>query len=250
MADDSALPDFLVIGAARCGTSSLFANLRKHQSIVAPVPKAFRANKTNTKEIHFFDKNSKYYKGMEFYKTFFMGQRNNPSDLVFEATPNYLFVPEVPARIEKSFPHPEKLKFIVMLRNPVDRAWSHYCGWQKKCGWRMDALVSPDHEIIKKGFYDDQLKRWFKIFDRAQFLIIRSEDFFIKPRTIIKSCFDFLGVDSQWIDDFTYYDPIKTYKRTDKLPVEYRRTMKTIFKAHTVELEEMLGRSFAWSRRY
>jgi len=238
------LPDFLIIGAARCGTSSLHANLARHPRIKPPNPLAFKLFAANHKEIHFFDKNFKFKKGVNYYRSFFVGPPQK--FFYFESTPNYLYQPKVPARVKALLPN---AKFIVMLRNPVDRAWSHYSNWQKKCGWPESILYDPHSEILKKGIYHEQLARWFERFDRKQFFIIRSEDFFANERLVIKKTFEFLGLQPALDTITVYYDPRKRKKGNPPMTVKLRRDLKTFYRPHNNELEAMLGRSFGWLRK-
>lgn len=238
------LPDFLIIGAARCGTSSLHASLARHPKIKSPNRFAFKQFASNYKEIHFFDKEVKFKKGVDFYRSFFVGP---PQEFYyFESTPNYLFQPKVPARVKALLP---KAQFIVMLRNPVDRAWSHYSNWQKKCGWPESILYDPHSEILKKGIYHEQLSRWFEHFDRKQFFIIRSEDFFANERLVIKKTLEFLGLQPTIDTTTVYYDPVKKKKGNPPMSVKLRRDLKTFYRPHNNELEQLLGRNFGWLRK-
>ena len=113
------LPDFLIIGAARSGTTSLYQYLTEHPSIIPGVGK----------EIYFFDK--KFKKGINWYKSFFptkfsmaiIKNKQKTKCITGEATPRYLHYPHAPKRIFEFLP---KIKLIVLLRNPIDRAYSHY----------------------------------------------------------------------------------------------------------------------------
>src|SRR5690242_8679107 len=102
-------PHFLIIGAQRCGTTSLFEYLANHPEIVPP----------SVKKIHFFD--SEYEKGEAWYRARFPVLENG--FITGEATPYYLFHPRVPKRVRNWNPN---VKLIVLLRNPVDRAYSHF----------------------------------------------------------------------------------------------------------------------------
>lgn len=101
------LPDFIIIGAQKCGTTSLFNYLSKHPDVSLP----------EEKEIHFFDKF--YNKGINWYKKNFL----NDGMLTGEATPYYIYHPHVTVRISSCCPN---AKLIVMLRNPIDRAYSNF----------------------------------------------------------------------------------------------------------------------------
>jgi len=239
-------PDFLIIGASRCGTSSLFINLLKHPQLRGPnlpLPQY-----PNQKECHFFDKkfNDPKY-GLDWYKKRFQDPRNNI--VFFEATPNYLFIPKVPELVFRYMPH---AKFIVMLRNPVNRAWSHFYHWRRRADWNLDTLKQRDHEIIKKGIYWQQLERWFQFFKREQFLIIRSEDFFIDPKLIISQCFEFVGLSEYDFDEksIMYWDPRREYlvskRRYGTIPLTNAKWLRNFYVRHNKRLENLLGRDFGW----
>lgn len=238
------LPDFIIIGAARCGTSSLWANLAEHPRLKPPDPRAFKQFASNHKEIHFFDKEIKFKKGVDFYRSFFIGPPQR--FYYFESTPNYLYMPKVPERVKAIAPN---AKFIAMLRNPVDRAWSHFSNWRKKCGWTESILYDPNYEILKKGIYHEQLARWFEHFDQSQFLIIRSEDYFANEHRIIKEALTFIGVEPVVKIKPVYYDPRKQKKGNPPMTVKLRRDLKTFYRPHNNELERLLGRNFGWLRK-
>lgn len=238
------LPDFIIIGAARCGTSSLWANLAEHPRLQPPNEKAFLRFATNYKEVHFFDKDHKWKLGGDFYRSFFVGPPQQY--YYFESTPNYLFQLNVPERVKKILP---EAKFIVMLRNPVDRAWSHFSNWRHKRGLKERVLYDPNHEILKKGIYHEQLARWFKHFERSQFLIIRSEDYFANEASILKRTLEFVGVESIVSTKPIYYDPVKQKKGNPPMTVKLRRDLKTFYRPHNNELEKLLNRNFGWLRK-
>src|SRR5690348_836405 len=113
------LPDFLVIGAQRGGTTSLYQYLQVHPFI----------EPATTKEVHFFDR--RFHKGLAWYRGHFptalekyrAEHLRGGMFLTGEATPSYLFLPYIPKRVVRVLPH---ARFIVLLRNPVERAYSHY----------------------------------------------------------------------------------------------------------------------------
>jgi len=238
------LPDFVIIGAARCGTSSLWVNLAAHPRLKPAAKESFKQFASNHKEVHFFDKMSKFNKGPSFYRSFFIGSPQMYYH--FESTPNYLYQPSVPERVKNLLPD---AKFIVMLRNPVDRAWSHFCNWRRKCKWDESILYDPNCEILKKGIYHEQLSRWFEYFDRSQFLIIRSEDYYANERLIIKRTLEFIGVEPVLKINPIYYDPVKKTKGNPQMSVKLRRDLKTFYRPHNNALENLLDRNFGWLRK-
>src|SRR5947209_7625266 len=191
------LPDFLIIGTQRGGTTSLYHYLQAH-SCLKP---------TTTKEVHFFDK--KYRKGLLWYRGHFplvwekvYAQRVQKRAFVTgEASPAYLFHPHVHKRIAQVLPH---VKLIVLLRNPVDRAYSQYyhsleLGLEtrsfeeaiqdevERTSQEREKILKDEHyqsytyrhhSYLTRGIYVDQLQAWMRFFSREQFLILKSEDLY------------------------------------------------------------------------
>jgi len=207
------MPDFMIIGTQKGGTSTLHNLLSAHPHIYM----------SNPKELHFFDLN--YKKGVPWYADHFAEAA--AAQHVGESTPYYLFHPGVPALVAKHMPN---CKFVVLLRNPVSRAYSHY-QMIKKLGFETaptfeDALAqeasrvageekklladplytSFSHQYFSyasRGMYAAQLQRWFKFFKRDQFLVLQSEDFFAQPQAALKKIYQFLGVDEMYPEKFT-----------------------------------------------
>lgn len=107
------VPDFLIIGQPKCGTSSLYSYLTKHPQILPAIEK----------EINFWNKNFNFDKGIDWYLAHFPSIASEQNLITGEATPNYLDSPQAAQLIFKNFPY---MKFIILLRNPIDRAISHY----------------------------------------------------------------------------------------------------------------------------
>ena len=155
------LPTFLGIGVPRSGTTWLHEILQSHPDVYVP---KYR------KEIHFFDEN--YDRGIDWYKKFF------PSDMqsskykaIGEITPFYLYYDDCLKRILKI---PSITKLIVILRNPIDRTYSHYGCYVrdgKYVGSFEDCMVHHP-EIVQQSFYSEHLKKYFDHFEKEQILIL------------------------------------------------------------------------------
>src|SRR5680860_1100775 len=133
------LPTFLIAGGMRCGTTSLNAYLREHPEVSVGQPK----------EVHFFDQN--YERGIDWYLQHFPGSDN--SKAVGEATPAYLYYPEIAERIATTLPD---VRILVLLRDPVDRAHSHY--WHNRSVGReklnfADAIASEPKRLDRSPEY-------------------------------------------------------------------------------------------------
>lgn len=231
------LPDFLIIGASRGGTSSLWKNLLQNPQIEGSLDR---------KEIHFFNKTKRYNRGIEWYKSMFPKAKKNT--LYFEASPPYF---HQSLSIERIFKHIPSCKFILLLRNPVDRAVSHYSRWIiKEKQWNPDEMKDPQHSIVKTGIYVKSLRRWFGYFPKEQFLIIKSEDYFENERKILSQCLEWLDVDSIKIEKPIFFD-IKTisekwlpYQR--EVPEDVKEYLRKFYRSHNLKLYELLGRDLGW----
>jgi len=230
----------MLIGAARCGTSSMFLNLIQHPDILKP----------SYKEPHYFDNWLKC--GEKWYTNHFPARRHG--QLTFDATPNYLFecsVPQLVSEFEQK--HALNLRFIVMLRNPIDRTWSHYCHCKHRVrAHHLEIRMSQNRRqpFVAKSIYIDQINRWRKHFDQSRFLFIRSEDFFRDPRGVCKAVFRWLGVKEIVLSRPKYYDPWKPdqLKKTKykSPPPELRERLAKFFEPHNQRLYEFMGFDFGW----
>ena len=197
------LPNFMCIGAAKSGTTSLYDILRQHSAIFIP----------SFKEPHFFDIPFVYQNGLEWYeKTYFKSVRNEKC--IGDFTPTYLFEEETPQRILNDLG--SDVKFIIMLRNPVDRAYSHYLHslrdqheslsfhealrTESSRTNKQDYLSFLRLSYMGQGLYFEMLSRYYALFSKEQFLIINFEDEFINNRdSTIKKILDFLEVKDEGI---------------------------------------------------
>jgi hypothetical protein len=238
------LPDFIVLGTQRGGTTSLYHYLTEHPDI-GP---AFR------KEVHFFERH--YEKGLDWYLAHF--PMRGEVSVVGEASPNYLFHPDVPERVCKAVPH---ARFIVLLRNPVDRAYSHY---QMKVRRGIETLpfeealdkererlsssndpASPTwrhYSYLKRGLYVEQLQRWMSVFPREQFLITKSEDFYEDPGQVLNQTLGYLGLRPWSLDSFRAYH-LSEYADIDTAT---RECLVDYFAPYNQQLYAFLGRDFGW----
>lgn len=194
----AALPDFLIVGAWKAGTSSLYSMLNQHSRIYLH-PK---------KELHFFDVDRDYEDGVNFYASYF--RDTGTAKAVGEATPAYLFDPAVPGRIVETLGR--EVKIIAMLRNPVDRAFSQYRmlvnrGLEKRtpdeiftfCIKRFQSqgiTFEKEASYLDRGLYSRQIENYFRVFPRKQVRLFLFEDDFLKdPESMIREIQDFLEVD-------------------------------------------------------
>ncbi len=245
--------DFLIIGAQKCGTTSLFTYLVKCLNIIT----------YGDKEIHFFNRN--FSQSIDWYKKQLTRGTAAGKLVSGEATPYYIFHPLVPDRVYKLFPN---VKLIVLLRNPVDRAWSHYHhevrrGFEQlsfeeaiaievdRLHGEIDKMLADEtyhsfnhqhYSYLSRGIYVDQLKIWMGIFPRKQFLILKSEDFYANPATSIAQVLGFLGLPAVEIEDYERHNS-GSY---DEMPDALSQKLADYFRPHNQRLSEYLNRDFTW----
>ena len=257
-----ALPDFAVIGAMRGGTSRFYSLLIKH-----PFVKSAAA-----KELHFFDRPERFEKGLGWYQRCFPPPqwKDGRWTITGEATPMYLFHPLVPERMARIVP---EARLIVLLRNPVDRAYSQYHRWartgadtpsfegtvEEELAWltgdkggpsgqdhRPGAALGGRYNQLARGIYADQLERWLEFFDEEQMLVLKSEDFFKQPADTLKVAQDFLGLPQREIE----LPPRKTTRKStyeyEPMDPALRRRLEAFFEPHNQRLYDLLGRDFGW----
>lgn len=186
--DESSLPTFLGIGAMRSGTTWLDTILRSHPEIYLP---------NRRKEVHFFDKY--YERGEDWYRSFFPKEKIPTDAKVGEITPAYIYTPEAPERIKQLLPD---CKFIAILRNPAERAYSHYGFYLRNYAERREfkAFIEQEREAFEKGLYGQQIKRYLQHFSLDQFLILFYEDIKENPIEILEKISNFLVLDERLFD--------------------------------------------------
>lgn len=197
------LPNFICPGAQKAGTSSLHDILIQHPSIYLPPQK----------ETKFFQDDTLYRKGIEFYKReFFSGWSGQKA--IGEVDPSYLFFEYVPARLRKELGGDIKLLF--MLRDPVKRALSQYyqarrVGSERESfekavtdvtSGKLDSTLSTiRRRYITRGFYATQIKRYLELFPKENMFFILFETDFLKNREVtFERIMDFLGVERVVLD--------------------------------------------------
>jgi hypothetical protein len=241
------LPDVLVLGTQRGGTSSLYKYLGAHPD-VAPSLK---------KETEFFSRH--YANGVDWYRANFplVGRRR----LAFEATPDYLFYPSTPDRVAELLPD---ASFIVLLRDPVERAWSHYRQGVLR-GFESlplhDAIeleprrTSSDptsllrYSYVTRGRYAEQLERWFDRFPRERFLIVWSDDLYRQTAATYERILDFLHLPAWAPTEFRNFSYAEgTRPDGTDVPTAVRQALERSFADPDARLRELLGHDLRWDR--
>lgn len=250
------LPGVIVIGTQKGGTSSMYRYLLQHPQFFGAI----------NKEVHFFD--YRYDKGLPWYQAMFPFESRLPEGAITgEATPFYLYHPLVPPRVADSLPN---VRFIVLLRDPVNRALSHYYHnlrrgrenrpieeafdaeatmiAEEKERLKNGEIFKPDNyrhfSYTERGLYAEQLERWFECFSRDLFFIRTSESFYSGGDAFMREVFGFLGIDSDFhVPDLT---PSNVGIVRDDDP-EMSKRLAEYFEPHNRRLEALLGVSYGWS---
>lgn len=209
------LPNFFVIGAAKCGTTALYRYLRQHPEIFM----------TERKEPHHFSytyitKNTNgpndYIRSAVTDDVEYENLFNDVNDekAIGEASPTYIYVPGTAERIFEKIPH---AKLIAILRNPADRAFSAFMHCirdnRETVSTFKKALELEDERVAKNwgpiyhykrmGFYFQQLTRYYKVFGEDQIKVIIYDDFSNDPYSVMRELYKFLGVDSSFEPDMS-----------------------------------------------
>ena len=255
-------PAFIMIGAQRCGTTSLFRALAVHPQVVSP---------TFHKGINYFDLN--YYRGAAWYRGHFpvaevarrrTARHGGPA--AFEASGYYLYHPWALERLAHDLP---ATKLVVMLRDPVDRAYSAYKheyarGYETESferaleleDQRLDGeieLMRADpayesfahrhHSYRHRGYYAEQLERAFEFFPRAQVHLIDSETYFSKPAQEYQRLLTFLGLRA-------FEPPFGAFngRPGPPMPAELRQMLEDDYVPQDKRLAKLLGQPPSWAR--
>jgi hypothetical protein len=255
-----ALPTFLIIGAQKAGTTALFLYLSGHPSVRPPIEK----------EIGYFS--TLYGNGLSWYRAHFplrprtwFDQARGIPFATGEATPYYLFHPRTPRRVAACLPD---AKLIVLLRNPVDRAYSHHqhrlrlgiehlpfeealAAEEGRIAGERERMLRDDgyesrafNEFSYKarGRYAEQLAEWLKHFRREQLLVLVSERLFDDPERHFARVLEFLELPQWRPDNFRpwnegYYEPMEPL---------VRRSLVDYFRPHNERLRDEFGVETDW----
>jgi hypothetical protein len=243
------LPDFVIIGAAKAATTSLYAWLCEHPDVV----------RARAKEIHYFS--WFHYRGEDWYRHFFPLERDRAvykaehgrPFITGEASPSYMLDGGAPPRMAALIPD---AKLIVQLRNPVDRAYSQFQMRRRDDEESIEsflgavaaerAQVGPPitRTYVARGLYAEQLERWLAVFPREQLHVLAMEDLATDPQRVLDRVHEFLGIAPRRAEDLE----ARYTAKYDPLPAEERAQLTEYFRPHNERLYELLGRDFGWER--
>jgi hypothetical protein len=261
------LPTYIIAGAMRSGTTALNSYLREHPDVAV----------SSTKEVHFFD--SFYDRGVEWYREQF--PHSESARAVGEATPNYMFSTTALDRIKETLPD---VKLVVMLRNPIDRAYSHY--WHDKArgktegdfGENVKREMDGDQGLnyIARGRYRAQIEHILERFPPTALHVEVFEDMVDRPDDLYASVCRFIGVDHSFrpeslgapVNNFVEFRSLALRHASQKLPgrlrdvigrlntkrkesyppmpARLRNRLADEFATANQGLEELIGRSLSW----
>lgn len=259
-------PDFVVIGAKRGGTTSLYNYLLEHPAVQPLFP-----GRQHIKGVHYFD--SEFGRGLRWYRSHFpleIGGHRVARPVVSpaaagEASPYYLFHPLAAERLANDFPD---VRLIVLLRDPVERAYSHFKERTHHGGEALSfeealnaeegrlrgeaerivaepgyrSMEHENHSYVAQGRYLDMLPRWFKLYPREQFHIVASEDFYADPERRVNEVWSFLGLPPHKLVSRKRYN----YLPAPGIRSATRQRLRDALAEHNRELEELLGRTLPW----
>jgi len=254
-------PTYLIIGAAKCGTSSLHEYLMQHPCV----------GRVLTKQLHFFDR---YYdRGIEWYKVclpfvwkkLYVEKILKKNFATGEATAHYINHPLAPKRVLNILPN---VKIIVMMRNPIDRAYSHYqmehnnnnenLSFEEAFSEEPNRIKGeieklekdetyssknyPHRAYISGSKYAEQLKKWFDYFPREQFHFVKTEDFNNNPSKVYNDVLKFLNLPKFELAEYKKFRE----RKYEKMNPETRKKLSEFFKPYNEELYSLAGIDFKW----
>jgi len=233
--------DFIVAGAQKSGTTALHYFLEKHPNITMG----------DQQEIHFFDDDATFAATVDYERLHKHYPLVASSTIAGDCTPSYLYFKPT---VERIWNYNPKIKLLVLLRNPVERAFAHW-NMQRFKGREpldfFDAIREEKTRIagarptearrfayVDRGFYAEQLERVFQFFPRKQVKVVKFEEFKDKQRETLVSIFSFLGL-----------EPLRSVRTRDRNVVPYERVMNweeriflyNLFADDIAKLEQMLG---------
>jgi hypothetical protein len=232
--------DFIVAGAQKCGTTALHYQLERHPQIALP----------NNEELHFFDDEERFGGDVNYQDLHDSFRPSLGAVAVGESTPVYLYWR--PA-LERIWNYNKDIKLIILLRNPVDRAFSHW-NMQRERGYEpldfLDAIKAEEQRqreaapvqsrrfsYVGRGLYGEQLERVFKYFPREQVKVVRAEELRSDFSGVVNAIFNFVGAESLRKIPNKERNPIRYEHRITE---EERNLVFRFFEKDVGALEELL----------
>ncbi|MGL5063601.1 MAG: tetratricopeptide repeat protein [Microcoleus sp.] len=238
-------PHFIIIGSQRCGTTSLYSYLSQHPQILTPIKK----------EMDFFSWH--FHRGIDWYLAHFPQLPESRQFITGEASPSYFDCRETPQRLHAQFP---QVKLILLLRNPVDRAISHFhrlveLNWESR---GFDRAISDEFErlnrnpeyiigeepgnYLARGRYLEFIKNWLALFPREQLLVLQSEDLYAGAAETVDRVLEFLNLPKYRLSEYQNANPGIYLPASESV----RCCLRDYFQPYNQQLEEYLGMKFNW----
>jgi hypothetical protein len=253
-------PDFLILGAQKAGTTSLYRYLSQHPQILA---------NNSWKEVRYFDIPENYSRGFGWYLGNFPWKFQKQNKLTCDASPNYLYFPHVPQLIQQDL---GKIKMMAILRNPVDRAYS---GWQMYHSFAdnphqhlreiadrrsfreaIEQELTPDlntakypYDYIDRGKYVYQLENYYKYFNRDSILILNLDGFSKNLESTLDRVCDFLNIkrfDRELLQQFQSEKHNVGQYRQDPGDLEVMERLRKYFIPFNQKLYQLLDCDYHW----
>jgi hypothetical protein len=261
------LPDFVIVGARKAGTTSLYNYLVQHPSVLPAM----------MKELHFFtdfySKGERWYRGNfpMLVEQWLLEKTRQKRIITGEASPNYYYDPLTPARIRATCPN---AKLILILRDPVSRAFSDYnhdirhgrfthdqLSFETVVEREIAYLAGPGRDLFKqsdafhivnarcrhvaRGLYARHLRLWLEVFSRDQLLVLRGEDLYKSAQAMFGRVLDFLELPAFELKSYEAHNS-NTYK---PMSSEVRERLAEYFAPHNHELYDLLGEDLRWETK-
>jgi hypothetical protein len=266
-------PAFLIIGAQKAGTTALHSYLSYHPQL----------RRVSRKEIHFFDQDVAYRRGLAWYHSLFpLPHHHDPFVQLFESTPEYLYYPQCAQRI---IAYNSQIKLIVLLRDPIERAFSAW-NMYRSFALRQVRLLETDYDectrgpinsllameafpvfdnmiqgeieqvqqgscqlepsLVRRGIYHDQLRRYLGFLERGQLLVLASRALQDSPGAVLQRVARFLGVsESGWSQ--TKFPGVLVGNYDHDISAQARAVLSKFYRPHNQALYELLGQDYGWS---
>ena len=252
-------PDFIIIGAARSGTTHLLGQLNAHPNVLE-----------GPAETHFFDSH-RYTYGLGWYRLRFPANRDRRHAyrdglhpvLTGESSPSYLSHPNAPARVARAVP---RAKLLVLLRDPAERAASHWAWCLRQCGETrtlreaVEAEIGPpgdtggirvphdkrvnDPLVVRRGLYLPQLERWRTHCPDDLLMVIQSEHWFRDASAVMAEVCDYLGIARRDQLPRVMRNRNKPHEPFDEAAIA---RLREFYRPYNAELAEYLGMDLDWA---
>jgi len=196
------LPNFFIVGAQKSATTSLYNYLSGHPDVYLPAQK----------EAHFFNRDDRYAKGLESYEREYFAEWSGEK-AVGEVTPDYMYFENTLPRMARHLDLKE-IRFIFILRNPVQRAYSHYLmtyrrgleplSFEEAIDRESDRLAGDyasrvHFSYVSRGFYFTQIRRYFDYVDQNRLLVLLTEDLNTDAMSVLGEIFAFLEISTAYV---------------------------------------------------